>query len=121
MKCSYCGAQAELKTGADIFPHRPDLAQKNIWVCFLCDARVSCHAGTTRPMGVLANPALRMARREAHEMFDKVWKRGLFTRAAAYQMLAKHMRISVKRCHIGLFSVSQCRQVIYIVRSWGIK
>lgn len=121
MKCNYCGAAAELKTGADVYPHRPELAQKNIWVCFPCDARVGCHDGTERPMGVLANPELRMARREAHEKFDKVWKQGHVTRTVAYQMLAKQMRMSAKRCHIGQFSVKQCRQVIFIVKSWGIK
>lgn len=121
MKCNYCGAQAELKTGAEIYPHRPDLAQKKIWICHPCDARVTCHAGTEKPMGSLANQQLRMARREAHEAFDKVWKQGLVTRTVAYQMLAKQMRMSTKRCHIGQFSVKQCRHVLYVVRSWGIK
>lgn len=36
--CDYCDKPAELVTGAEVYPHRPDLHHKKFWLCKPCDA-----------------------------------------------------------------------------------
>ena len=40
LKCPYCGKDAALVTGDKIYPHRPDLYDRNFWLCTACDAYV---------------------------------------------------------------------------------
>lgn len=74
--CSYCNKPAELVTGKEIYPHRPDLYPKKFWRCRPCTAYVGCHkpnAGYgdgTRPLGRLANAELRAAKSAAHAAFS---------------------------------------------------
>ncbi|MGI9484465.1 MAG: zinc-finger-containing protein [Geminicoccaceae bacterium] len=49
--CLHCGGDCRLTDGAEIYPHRPDLADKQIWKCDACKARVGCHPDTTDPLG----------------------------------------------------------------------
>lgn len=121
VKCTYCGKPAELANGTDLYPHREDLADKKFWRCVPCEAYVGCHRGTESPMGTLANKNLRAVRSEAHRLFDQVWRNGRHSRDVAYRMLARAMRISVGRCHIGHFSIKECRRVIHIVKGWGYR
>jgi hypothetical protein len=53
----------------------------------------------------------KLARVDAHAAFDWLWKCGGMSRTAAYQRLAKHMRLKEKDCHIRYFTVEQCLQV----------
>lgn len=39
--CNYCLNPAKLVTGADIYPHRPDLYSKQFWECKPCDAHIA--------------------------------------------------------------------------------
>lgn len=121
MKCTYCGKEAQLVTGAEVWPHRSDLHEKKVWVCVPCDARANCHGTSDKPMSSLANAKLRAVRREAHRVFDQAWQSGRISRNAAYLSLAHAMRMSKNRCHIGFFSIKQCRRVIHIVKGWGFK
>lgn len=61
-RCPYCGAAAQLVTGAKLYPHRPDLAHLKAWQCYPCAASVGCHDGTTTPKGPLADGPTRRAR-----------------------------------------------------------
>lgn len=122
--CPYCKAQAELVTGKEIYPHRPDLFAKKFWRCLPCDAYVGCHdAGNgygdgTRPLGILANAQLRLAKSNVHNVFDDIWKLGFMTRRKAYSWLAKEMGIRFDDCHIGMFNVEQCSQAIGACEQW---
>lgn len=53
--CVQCqqNVDAELKTGDIIYPHRPDLANKNFYLCPHCKNYVGCHPNTTKPLGCM--------------------------------------------------------------------
>jgi hypothetical protein len=114
MKCQYCLGAAELVTGAEVYPHLPGLRYKKIWRCEPCKAWVGCHEGTENAMGRLANAELRQAKMDAHAAFDPLWREGDRTRKQAYQWLADKLGMPFKKCHIGYFSVEQCKQVINV-------
>lgn len=114
--CPYCDGTARPCTGADVYPHRPDLADKRFYRCNPCDALVGCHPGTWRPLGKPANAELRKARMAAHGAFDVLWKHkkhGL-TRRQAYGWLAGELGIHRNDCHIGLFDVAMCKRVVQL-------
>ena len=111
MKCPYCNAEAKLVTGVDIYPHRPDLACLNFWLCTPCDAYVGCHKGSTRPLGRLANATLRHARSRAHAAFDVLWKTKKMRRSEAYLWLANQLGLPFERTHIGEFDEPMCTRV----------
>lgn len=128
--CPYCGAAAQLVTGAKLYPHRPDLAHVKAWQCYPCRASVGCHDGTITPKGTLANGETKRARMRAHAAFDPVWKnwqaaypgqRGTpnirqAARGRAYRWLAEQLGIDFRRCHIGEFDVQACERVVAIIQ-----
>lgn len=124
VECLYCGNAAKLVDGCAIYPHRPDLSAKQFWQCKPCDAYVGCHApgmgqgDGTKPLGRLANAALRKAKKDAHYAFDRLWmnapQRGR-ARRAAYAWLADAMGLTTDECHIGEMDEKQCRRVFDLV------
>lgn len=135
--CVHCEQPAVLVSGAEIYPHRDDLHDLAIWRCVPCRAHVGCHKGGngTRPLGRPADLELRSARGKLHErMVDPLWKtadqsggyrpengRAVFIiRAAArtrvYLFLSVKMGLSVDQCHIGEFSLQQCREAWVALR-----
>jgi hypothetical protein len=79
-----------------------------------CTYAVGCHPFTTSPLGIPANFETRQARRAAHDLFDRAWHgpKALMGRKAAYAWLAGRMGLKVEQTHIGLFDMSQCREVM---------
>lgn len=117
--CDYCGQPAELVTGAEIYPRRPDLAHKQIWSCSPCGAYVGCHDHSDAvPLGRLANAPLRIAKQAAHAAFDPLWreKGSGMRRAEAYAWLADALGIRKRDCHIAMFDVDDCNRVIAACR-----
>lgn len=112
--CQYCGNVSSLVKGDKIYPHLPKLHHKNFYQCSPCDAYVGCHPDTDVPLGRLANAELRKYKLWTHGAFDKLWKSGTMSRSEAYKMLAKKMGIDAKDCHIGMFTVEQCKQALAI-------
>jgi zinc-finger-containing domain len=126
--CPYCDHAAEFATGADIYPHRPDLGALNFWRCQPCGAFVGCHkAGSyrfeddrkiahdgTEPLGRLADAELRRAKMAAHAAFDPMWKARGMGRRQAYAWLADRLRLPVERTHIGEFDAATCARVVAI-------
>lgn len=116
--CNYCNTPAELIDSKLIYGRSYGL----IWVCYPCGARVGCHKGTDKPLGRLANAELREWKQLAHMNFDPLWqgyqeKTGCSkskARSTLYGWLANRMGIEKKHCHIGMFDVEQCKQVIQI-------
>lgn len=117
VSCDYCGKAAGLIAGKEVYPHRPELAERHFWVCWPCDAWVGCFDRGDRdePMGELADEALRDARRAAHAAFDPLWQQGALTRETAYEWLAGAMATPVMRCRIGRMSLADCRRVVELV------
>lgn len=126
-RCPYCFSAVELVTGADVYPERPELANRNIWRCTLCDASVGCHkvgarvrrsdgielvSDGTLPMGSLADEELRAARTETHRLFDGLWlEPARMTRADAYAWMAKLLRIPHEDAHVASLSYDECVKV----------
>ena len=103
MKCPYCASEVVLKDSKIIYGK----SYGNVWICSnypKCDAFVSCHKGTDRPLGMLANSELRNMRKLTHSAFDSLWqeakKRGIKNaRSNYYRLLAKELGISEDECH----------------------
>jgi hypothetical protein len=114
--CDYCGQPAVLVTGAEVYPHRPDLADKVLWQCSPCRAHVGCHRGTDTPLGRLANGTLRALKRAAHDAFDPLWLTGALSRSAAYAWLAEALGIPRDECYIGMFDEATCERVVEVCR-----
>lgn len=103
--CRYCGGMVVLTSTSEIY-------QKSrvgkIYLCRSCNAYVSTQPGTSRPLGTLANAALRLKRRETHRIFDAFWSAQGMNRDQAYRWMAKAMNIPYRDAHIGLFEMEDC-------------
>ncbi len=113
VKCPYCGKRAEMVAGSKIYPDVKSLWNRLYYLCEPCEAYVGTHIGSVVPLGTLANKELRIARVQAHSAIDPLWKSKRMTRSGVYGWLAAEMQVCM--CHIGLFDVAQCKQVIAIV------
>ena len=111
--CPYCESTPKLVTGKEIYPHRPDLYHKKFYLCN-CGAYVGCHPNSDTPLGAVADEATRKARNKAHAAFDPIWKHKQMRRNDAYAKLAQKMGINRNECHIGMFDVQQCQEVVDI-------
>ena len=113
--CLHYNSQCRLTDGAEIYPHRPDLAEKQIWKCDPCLATVGCHPGGTNPLGHAADKATRNARMMLHEqMLDPIWQNEpdkpsrKTTRRRVYKFLAFALDIAPEDCHTGMFTIERC-------------
>ena len=109
--CDYCGKRAEYVDSAEVYGGR---SHGMIYLCRDCGAYTGVDRCTARPLGRLANAELRHWKVEAHKAFDPLWKYGRMRRSEAYIWLAVKMGIPVKRAHIGMFNIKQCKQVVEI-------
>ena len=133
--CASCDGPARLTNGLEIYPHRRDLHERNIWKCDRCGGYVGCHGNTTRALGTPANAQLRNARIHLHnQMVDPLWKtadqiglyepenkraREIIRKAArnrVYAYLAHELGIGRDQCHVAMFDIDQCRKAWVILR-----
>lgn len=122
-RCVDCQSwNVNMATGAEVYPHRPDLHGLQFWVCE-CGARVGCHKGTDwTPLGRPAGEATRKARQEAHAAFDPLWERVArrddlnkgHARNRGYRFLAEQLGIERADCHISHMGEAMCRRVVEI-------
>lgn len=114
--CPYCEKPSVFFKGSDRFYRGRDYGP--VYACVPCDALVGCHPGTTKPLGVPANKALRQLRMKAHAAFDPLWRgKSAMKRSDAYRWLAMNMGLLNERCHIGEFDEAQCLRVVELVRA----
>jgi hypothetical protein len=115
-RCLHCQGRCRLTSGAEIYPHRPDLVRKAVWKCDGCDATVGCHPGTTEPLGFAADRATRDARVKLHhERIDPLWKAAPSdvrkqARDQVYHILSEGMGLARQNTHTGMFTLEQCRE-----------
>lgn len=125
--CPYCASDVELVTGAEVYPERPELAERRIWRCTCCDAHVGCHRPEARvmlrggevvvsdgtlAMGSLANDELRAARIETHRMFDALWQpSACISRAEAYAWMARLLNVPPSEAHVASLTYDECVKV----------
>jgi hypothetical protein len=110
--CPYCGAAPKLVDSAVIYN---GVSYGMIWLCSPCDAYVGVHkGGKNKPLGRLANAALREWKKKAHAAFDPIWKSNLKSRKEAYSWLSQALKIPRIYTHIGMFGVDTCKKVVEI-------
>lgn len=143
--CQHCRTECTDRFGSEIFPGRPELADKIVWVCVYCGARVGTHEDGKdkgKPLGTAANAELRKARQFVHGVLDPLWldaykepeyesarrekdegerRKALAiikrtARVRVYEYLAAQMELEFDRTHVALFDLEQCRQAYRILR-----
>lgn len=107
-KCPYCIGIPQLKSSVEIYGKDYGL----IWICPLCRAFVGCHKNTNIPKGFLANKEYRELRKQAHALFDPIWKKGEMSRNKAYKRMAEILSIETKDAHISQISIQQLQKLI---------
>lgn len=117
--CRYCGGAVHLVPAAKVYgpaaAKRLGLEREKFYQCQNCNARVGCHKGSARPLGNLANEALRMKRMETHQVFDSFWKERGMSRTQGYKWMAKKLRLSEELAHIGGFEMDRCQKLIRLL------
>lgn len=97
--CGDCGK--EMSLGEDRFGRG--------WIC-PCGSRHGCHSDG-RPHGIPADARTRKARASAHEVFDRLWRTGRFTRTGAYSWMQKVLDMTPAQAHISMFDRESCRRL----------
>lgn len=123
--CSYCRQRAVLHQSSAFLYSGRDYGP--VWHCAPCSAWVGCHPGGSKPLGRLANAALRRAKSTAHSAFDRLWKAKMKrdgvakgkARGLGYKWLAEQMDMTPADCHIGHMDEAQCMRVVEICRPYG--
>src|SRR3546814_13339400 len=70
--CPYCCMGALRMTGRELYPAKPELANKHYFACRNCDAWIGCKDGTWEPVGRLADAALRRAKQSVHAAVEPI-------------------------------------------------
>ena len=113
IRCPYCGSPAILKDASYVYGHHSSGGK--VYVCShypACDSYVGVHQGTSLPKGSLANRTLRKKRIQAHQIFDQLWRKGIFSREEAYRWIGDKFCLQTRQAHIGNFSDYKCDQLI---------
>ena len=113
IRCPYCGSPAILKDASYVYGHHSSGGK--VYVCShypACDSYVGVHQGTSLPKGSLANRTLRKKRIQAHQIFDQLWRKGIFSREEAYRWIGDKFCLQTRQAHIGNFSDYMCDQLI---------
>lgn len=118
-QCPYCDASTEFIDSAEVYRESYGM----IYICRPCKAWVGVHKDTSVALGRLANAELRNWKREAHENFDKLWRKKMErgykkgrARLMAYKWLSEQLGIPKEETHIGWFDIDMCQKVINICK-----
>lgn len=112
VRCPYCQKLAEWVENKVIYGKRYGKSYMIYW-CRECDAYVGCHNNSKRPLGTMADKALRAKRKKVHSVIDPLWKRGRYRRGEVYAILAKAFGEPV---HVGESDMDRCDEIIEVAR-----
>lgn len=119
--CPYCHAETIYIDSAEVYGKSYGM----IYLCRPCKAWVGVHKGSSTALGRLANDELREWKKKAHSLFDPLWQRKInkgfskkMARGAGYKWLANELGIDIDLCHIGMFDVDTCKQVVEICKKY---
>lgn len=117
--CIHCNKVCRLGDSKEVYPYQSQYWGKPVWIC-TCGAYVGCHTGTTKSLGFAANHETRRARMILHkEMLDPLWMgKGKKARRSVYRFLAGKMGLTKHECHIGMFTIEQCREAWMILKEY---
>ena len=115
--CPYCGCERIMLTTNDRLYGRKffTAGNCNIYLCPMCNASVGTHPDGKTPLGRLADKELKTLKKQAHALFDPLWRTGARSRNQAYKWLAKKLGIPVKACHFGHFDKAMLSKSIAIL------
>ena len=119
IKCPYCGSRAYLRPSSVVYGDHTDDAGAKLYVCArypACDAYVSAHDRTHRPMGTLANGDLRHKRILAHRALEQLRQSRHMEKWEVYIWLQAKLGLDERQTHIGQFSEWMCDEVVRICR-----
>jgi hypothetical protein len=108
MKCPYCKKQAEWVENKRIYGRNYGKSYM-MYYCEPCDAYVGCHQNSRHALGSLANRETREKRKQAHAVFDPLWKPNKRKRGWLYSKLKKDFGHDV---HIGQSDIGMCERII---------
>lgn len=117
--CCGCNGkvQARLTDGAEIYPHRDDLATLPFWKCDACGNFVGCHHKTknrTNPLGCIATKEIKTARQHIHRILDPLWQSGRYKRKDIYAKLTEKFGRQYHTAHIR--TVEEAREIYKFIR-----
>lgn len=112
--CPYCFSEVIYTSNKVIYGK--EFGNGKCYKCTHCDAYVGVHNGTNIPLGRLANKELRELKKQAHALFDPIWKTKQKTRSEAYADLAKALGIPKEECHFGWFDQAMLLKSIAILQ-----
>ncbi len=104
--CPYCGERAKCINSKDFYSDKSDYGM--MYVCYDCDARISCHPNTRKPKGTMADKDLRELRKKVHREFDNRCRILDIKKNAGYAWLEKETGIR----HIAETTIEDCNMVI---------
>ena len=108
---------ARLTSGAEIYPHRKDLASLPFWKCPTCGNYVGCHHKTgqrLKPLGCIPTHEIRQLRQKIHAKLDPLWKNGVFGRKELYKIISKRAGTDIYHT-AEIRSASEARKVLDIL------
>lgn len=117
VKCPYCGAYAMKRPASVVYGEVARVKNGYLYVCSrwpACDAYVSAHRKSGRPMGTLANGDLRHKRIMAHKALEEFRRRHHMEKWEAYLWLQARLGLGKEQTHIAKFSDFLCEQVIEV-------
>lgn len=106
--CPYCKKQTKFVNSSVVYGKSYGM----IYYCAPCNAYCGVHKGSDISLGRLANSQLRFWKKEAHKYMDMLWKEEDMTRKEVYQVLSEYLNIPPEYCHIGMFSLKTCKEVV---------
>ena len=113
--CPYCGAKPELIDSAEIYNGK---SFGPIYICRPCGAYVGVYENTNKPLGRLADAKLRELKKQAHEVFDQIWKLKFKRRYYAYRWLSEQLQRPYDYTHIGMMDEETCKKVIILSKRY---
>jgi hypothetical protein len=118
--CPKCGRKMILQTSP--FLTYGNGEPRKYWSCEfypLCDVQHSAHPDG-RPVGFPADKKTRIARVDAHEAFDALWRDLGLTRTQGYELLQQITGLSEEDAHIGRFTLDQCAALVEAIIAYRL-
>lgn len=118
--CCACDQEvdARLTSGAEVYPHRPDLAKVPRWICDTCNNHVGTHHKTsnpTKPLGNIPSVEIRRARQAIHALIDPSWKAGKIARNSIYRAISDALGYEYHTAEIR--TIEEARKVYSVARN----
>ena len=116
--CPYCKSKTKVVT--EEFIYKRTYKNKAMICCVnypQCDAYVGTHKDSGEALGRLAKHDLRIAKKETHDSFDRLWQLNYMTRKNAYDELADYLGLDRELTHIGFMN----KKTLALVKRWAIE